>query len=213
MIPGIVDILDRALVNSIWVFLVTNLVFLIFASWSLRVRRRKLGDLLVELPEQEQLSRLAALNRNPAFNQWKISLRTTLFALLCACFYFLAFLFLPLPIFQNFSSDQSWKIQPLRLTSISYDRFYEGFSLEGEVWNQTDDPIEELKAAITVWSIEDEPLDEIVVDVEPVVLEAGTAGEFSLRYAENSPLIKGYQVSFQDVTGAVIPHVTGFDVQ
>ena len=134
-------------------------------------------------------------------------------SLLFAALFFLIYVFTPLPIFDNFASGDAWRITPLRLTAVTYDRFYEGFSLEGEVWNQTETPLIRLQSVVKIWGSDDKLLDEVVVPVEPAVLPGGTAGTFDLLYENNSPFIKGYQVSFVDQEGKAIPHVTGFDIE
>jgi len=149
----------------------------------------------------------------PWYNPWRISLQSSLLAILLGLFGTLIYLFLPLPFFENFAAGSEWKIVPLRVTAISYDRFYEGFSLEGEVWNQTRDEPLELTARIEVVGNDDKPLDEIEIRVKPSPLEPGKAGTFEIRYTEYSPFIKGYRVAFFSVDGRRIPHLTGFDVE
>ena len=134
-------------------------------------------------------------------------------SLLLGLLFFLVFMFTPLPIFKNFAAGDTWKITPLRVTAVTYDRFYEGFSMEGEVWNQTEGPLLQLQTVISIWGTDDKLLDEVKVPVEPTILPGGKAGTFRLLYEENSPFIKGYQVSFLDQEGRVVPHVTGFDVE
>ena len=99
------------------------------------------------------------------------------------------------------------------MTSISYDRFYEGFALVGEVWNQTRDEALELTAVIKVIGTDDKPLGEIEVAIDPSPLNPGEAGTFEARYTEYSPFIRGYQVTFFTTDGTRISHLTGFDVE
>jgi hypothetical protein len=150
---------------------------------------------------------------SPWFNPWKISLNATLSALVLSIIALILYLLLPFPFFHNFSSGSDWMVVPLRLTSVSYERFYEGFSLEGEVWNQTKEQPLELRARIKVIGTDDKPIDVFDVEVAPSPLEPGEAGEFEARYTENSPFIKGYQISFVTRDGSQIPHLTGFDVE
>jgi len=95
---------------------------------------------------------------------------------------------------------------------ISLKAFYEGFSVKGEVWNQTAEPFNQLQVVIRVIGTDGQPLEEVTIPVEPVPLEPGAAGLFELNYTQNSPFISGYQVAFFDQTGKAIPHVFGFDV-
>ena len=134
-------------------------------------------------------------------------------AFLCGVAFFLVFVFTPLPFFQNFSAVDSWRITPLRLTAVTYDRYYEGFSLDGEVWNQTQEPMFQLQGVVRIWGTDDKLLDEVKVDIEPSILPGGTPGTFKLQYEKNSPFIQGYQVVFVDQEGQPVPHVTGLDVE
>jgi hypothetical protein len=209
MNPEILQILDRAAQNSLWVFLVSFVVLLIFARYRLKKRLKKVEDLFRrekrDKPEKP-------IERLPV-NEWHLATRTLMISLFFAGAFFLVYVFTPLPFFDNFAAGDSWRITPLRVTAVAYDRFYQGFSLEGEVWNQTETPLLRLRSVVKVWGTDDKLLDEVVVPVEPAVLTGGTAGTFSLLYEENSPFIKGYQVSFVDQEGQPVPHVTGFDVE
>lgn len=205
----IVRILDNALYFSLWCFLLSLLVLLLFARSRLKARRKKIEALYgLETDEDPK----AFSERSPWFNPWKTSLSSALLALAFGLVGFVTYLFLPLPYFENFSAGSEWKVTPLRVTSISYDRFYEGFSLNGEVWNQTREESLELKALIRIMGIDDKPLDEIEVGIDPSPLNPGESGTFEARYTENSPFIKGYQISFYSSDDIQIPHLTGFDV-
>jgi hypothetical protein len=134
-------------------------------------------------------------------------------SLFLALAFFVVFVFTPLPIFQNFAASDAWRITPLRVTAVTYDRTYEGFSMEGEVWNQMDEPLLRISAVVSIWGTDEKLLDEVTVPVEPTVLAGGTAGTFQLTYRENSPFIKGYQLSFVDQESRNIPHLAGFDIE
>lgn len=208
----LLNILDRALSYSTWVFLGALIVFLFFSSLSLRRRKRKLGD-LYESGFENGRRRKIRLPASSRYNQWRISMNSLLLALGSAVLFFVVFVFTPLPFFDNFAASEAWQVTPLRVTAISFDRFYEGFSIEGEVWNQSPDAIPELKAWVKVVGIDDKPLDEVEAPVTPLPLESGKAGVFTLDYEEHSPFIKGFTVSFTDGEGNPIAHVSGFDVQ
>jgi len=206
-------ILDQALKFALWGFLFAYLILLLYSRAKLRSRRKKLEDIYLEVAQGVPPSRS---NRSPfsgaLFDQWRISLKALMVALLCGLALFIVFLFTPLPLVKNFASDNPFRIEPLRVTALTYDRFYEGFSVKGEVWNQTEEPFDQLQAVIKVLGIDGEALEDVTVPVEPVPLEPGTAGFFELKYTQNSPFISGYQVVFLDQTGEPIPHVFGFDV-
>ena len=101
---------------------------------------------------------------------------------------------------------------PLRLTTLSYERFHEGFSLRGEVWNQTQDSLQGVTARVQVLGSENELLENVPVPVEPDPLPGRSPGTFQLNYTKNSPFLHGYRVTFESVLGAPIPHIKGFDV-
>jgi hypothetical protein len=210
MNPETVLILDRAFTYAIFCFLIAFVVLLLYARSKLRRRSRKLGDLYIAEFQDQSAAREEAIRS--LLSPWQIVLRAFFASLICALVFLGVYLFTPVPFFRNFAVENSWRITPLRLTAISYDRAYEGFSLEGEVWNQTQEPMPGVQASIKVMALDDKPLDEIEVDVAPDPLPAGRSGSFRVRYSENSPFIKGYSVSFLDQEGRHIPHVTGFDV-
>lgn len=205
----IVLILDRAFVSSLWIFLVSFAGLLIYARHRLRTRLKKVEDLLGQDPHEEEKTDARRL----PVNEWQLAIRTLMISLFLALAFFFVFMFTPLPIFDNFSADDSWKITPLRVTAVTYDRFYEGFSIQGEVWNQTSTPLLQLRTVVSIWGTDDRLLDEVEVPVEPAVLLGGTSGTFNLQYHENSPFIRGYQVSFIGQDGRALQHVMGFDVE
>jgi len=209
MNPETVAILDRAAVSSLWIFLASFVVMLLFARYRLRSRLKKVEDLFSHEDEEKPARPFDKL----PVDEWKLATRTLLISLFFGAAFFLLYIFTPLPVFDNFAAGDAWRITPLRVTAVTYDRFYEGFSMEAEVWNQTDAPLLQLRSVVKIWGTDDKLLDEVVVSVEPVVLPAGTAGTFSLLYEEDSPFIKGYQVSFVDQEGQTVPHVMGFDVE
>jgi hypothetical protein len=211
MNSDIVLILDQALRYSLLSFLIVFLILLLYSRAKIRGRRKKIEDIYMELGQDTRASQ--RFLSGALFDQWRISLKSMMVSLLCALIVFVFFLFTPLPLVQNFASDNPFRIEPLRVTALTYERFYEGFSVKGEVWNQTEEPFTDLQARINVIGLDGEPLEEVVVQVEPVSLKPGEAGTFELEYAQNSPFIKGYQVSFSDQTGTAIPHTLGFDVQ
>lgn len=208
MTPLSLDTIDRILAFTLWWFLVALLLFLLFALSRLRRRRRRLGELYAEggLDPSSQTE----LGRS-LLNQWRILLGCVLAACSTSLVAGLALAFLPIPGLQPTAGD-SLEILPLRLTALEFDRFYEGFKLDGEVWNQTALPLAGLEAVVTVIGLRDETLAELPAPVTPSPLPPGTAGTFQFEYRENSPFIKGYRVAFRDATGASLPHTAGFDV-
>ncbi len=121
--------------------------------------------------------------------------------------------FLPIAGLDNFASSTSSKSTPLRVASLHYDRFHEGFSLLGEVWNQSQEPISGLRAVISIWQSDQELLDTVSVPIMPDPVAGGSAGTFSLRYEKRSPLLYGYRLAFEDLEGETISHLEGFDVE
>jgi hypothetical protein len=213
MSSDLVIIIDQALKYALLGFLLSYLILLLYSRAKLRGQRKKLEDIYMEVAEGVPSLRSDRLPFSGAlFDQWRISLKALMVSLLCGLAIFIIFLFTPLPLVKNFASDNPFRIEPLRVTALTYDRFYEGFSVKGEVWNQTEDPFDQLQAVIRVIGTDGQPLEEVSIPVEPAPLEPGAVGLFELNYTQNSPFISGYQVSFHEETGRAIPHVLGFDV-
>lgn len=177
-------ILDQSLEYSLCAFLAFFLVALFFIA--------------IRTPRHSMQARSAAL--------------AVFFSTALGAIFFVFVSFTPLPFLENFATARSLEVVPLRLTALIYERFYEGFSLDGEVWNQSKEPMDGLLAVIRIRGAEQDILEEVAVPVTPQPLKAGTPGTFQLRYEKNSPFLYGYQVSFVTPWGVVIPHLTGFDV-
>lgn len=219
MNPETLEILDQSLRYALWTFLISFPLLLIYVL----VRVQGQGFRRMDRLREEFDSRLARhwgrdkVRRKDPFRPATERLRMAFHALLLAaalgllCFVVVSFT--PLPFVKNFVTTESWKVTPLRLTSLSFERFHEGFSLRGEVWNQTQEPLDDLTAMIRVWGNDRELLDEETVPVRPRPLPAGSAGTFSLSYTKHSPFLVGYDVRFADASGQEIPHVKGFDVR
>jgi len=205
----IVEIIDRAVVYSLWIFLVSFLLLLVYARHRIRARLKRVEDLF----DRKEEDRPRELSDRLPVNEWVLATRTLTISAVFGLGFFFVFMFTPLPVFDNFTAGDSWKITPLRVTAVTYDRFYEGFSMEGEVWNQTENPLLRLESIVSIWGTDDKLLDEVRVPLEPLVLPGGTSGTFSLLYEKHSPFIRGYQLSFVDQEGRAVPHVTGFDVE
>jgi len=146
-------------------------------------------------------------------NRVKTALHAVLFSALLAAFFFLGISFLPLPFLSNFASVRQLDESPLRLTALVYERTYEGFTLQGEAWNQTKAPLDNTQAQVRIWGNERQLLDTLTVPLQPNPLPPSQAGSFSLTYNQNSPFLYGYEVSFLGPDGKAIPHIKGFDVQ
>jgi hypothetical protein len=182
------EILDNALRYSLWAFLV---LFLLGVAYLFFVRRKEAGVYLI-----------------------RSFFRVAMFAGLVAAVLFLVVAFTPLSFFDNFATATSLEEPtPLRLTAIVYERFFEGFSLDGEVWNQTGKAMDGIQVQVIVWGKDKKQLDRLLLPVEPSPLPARSPGKFSLRYEENSPFLEGYEVHFVTATGNPIPHVKGFDIK
>jgi hypothetical protein len=207
MNPEILQIIDRALVQSLWIFLICFLTILVYSRYRLLARLRRVADLF-DREEKKPKKR----ERLPV-NEWQLAMRTLLVSGFISAVFFIVYIFTPLPVFQNFAAGDAWRITPLRVTAVTYDRYYEGFSMEGEVWNQTEEPLLRIRAVVNIWGTDDKLLGEVIVPIEPPILAGGTAGTFGLSYEENSPFIKGYQLSFIDQENQPVPHSTGFDLE
>lgn len=209
MSPHAIDILDRALVYAIWTFLVSYAIILLIARSRFRKRSRRVGDLYAAIPSPDPSSPSDSLRR--LLNPWRTAGNALLLALFLGGLVFVVYSFVPLPHTANLVSSAAWQIRPLRVTLLQYERFHEGFSVEGEVWNQTEESVTGLRVAVEVVGTDGKPLDEVIAEVSPRPLPPGRPGYFQVRYAERSPFIEGYRLSFLDAEGERIPHLTGFD--
>ncbi|HLU99778.1 MAG TPA: hypothetical protein VKZ59_00840 [Acidobacteriota bacterium] len=208
MNPELLHLVDQALRYSLWAFLSVFLVLLLFVRHRLRSRRKQIIDFYRDQEDAEVADRLI-----PASNQWQMAFKALVVSLLIGCFVFLTILFVPLPGLQRTVAGMALEIAPLRVTSLQYERFHEGFSLKGEVWNQGDNPLESVRVTVLIIGNDQKQLDEVTVPVSPSPLPVGNAGTFNLRYTENSPFLRGYQLAFRDASGRSIDHETGFDVR
>lgn len=199
MNPELQLILDNALTFSLWCFLGAFLLFLL-------ISRRRLVRHAVKTGDSTQVRKL-----NPAYDQSRVAFRSAASALILSILVFTVYIFGPLPGLRNLVNSSSWQMTPLRVTAVSWDRLYEGFTLEGEVWNQTSEEMEGVTAVVSVVGSYDELLDSLEIPVEPAVLEAGTPGSFSISYRKNSPFIKGYRLGFTNKDGKPLQHTAGFD--
>ena len=148
---------------------------------------------------------------NPAYDQSRVAFRSASFSLVLCLLVLAVYLFSPFPGLKNLVNTRSWQLTPLRVTAISWDRVYEGFNLEGEVWNQTDEDMGEPQCRHRVVGTYDELLDSLVIPVKPGILGGGEPGAFSISYKKNSPFIKGYRLGFTDQNGEPVRHIAGFD--
>ena len=181
------EILDNSLKYSLWTFLIVLILTLA----------------LVFAFKSQRAGRSAAQS----------AFRAAILSLIVAAAAFCVLAFTPLSPIVNFASVHDLDETPLRLTALTYERTYEGFSLQGEVWNQSPAALANIQAEIQVWGQEGKQLDRITVFVEPRELAPRQSGAFTVEYSKNSPFLYGYDVSFVSQDGKVIPHVKGFDVR
>ena len=206
----ILDILDQSLTFSLWIFLAVLTVFLLFANQSLRTRKRNFSDHQFE--EQHETVR-----QNNTFqflpNETRIIFQTLFLSLGIASLAFILSSFLPITGLENFANLTSRKSVSLRVTSLHHNRFHEGFSLQGEVWNQTQEPMSNLKVIISIWQSNQDLLDTISVPVIPNPVSGSSSGTFKLQYEKYSPLLYGYRLAFENSEGKPISHLEGLDVE
>lgn len=214
------QILDQSLEYSLWAFLLIFLAGLCFIALRLKARKQGLVDYLRDEFEKRYEEEIlgeslgeAVDGALPLSNRVRMATKALILSAAVALVCFLLAGFTPLSFFGNFATETTREEGPLRLTMLTYERFFEGFSLEGEVWNQTEEPMRGLKALISIWKSESELLDEVSVQVEPDPLPPLSAGTFNLRYTENSPFLYGYHVTFENQQNQRVPHVEGFDVE
>ena len=213
------DIIDRALRHSLWAFLICFLVILLSIAVRLRSRRRGLSDYFREHFDKQYMEKVPGRTSPrvpqqyvPSFDLCRMATRAFVLSLILTGTYFVVYLFTPLPFFENFVTRSAWQVEPLRITALSYKRSYEGFSLQGEVWNQTQESIEGLAVMIRILGIDQKLLEEVSVPVNPRRLPPGSPATFHFRYSKNSPFLYGYQLAFVHPQGGEIPYTKGFDV-
>ena len=219
MNTGTLEIIDRAFKYSLWAFLICFLVILLSTAVRLRTKRKVLSDYFREHSDKryEEKAPVRTTPRVqqkyvPSFNLFRMATRAFVLSLILAGTYFVVYLFTPFPFFENFVTRSVWKVEPLRITALSSKRSYEGFSLQGEIWNQTQEPIEDMAVMIRVLGIDQKLLEEVSVPVNPRNIPPGSPATFHFRYSKNSPFLYGYQLVFVNPQGGEIPHTTGFDV-
>lgn len=191
-----VDIIDRAVWLSLATFLLCFVGFGLYNFYSFNWRR------------------LHGSHRDDLLASWQVLrplLHALFFALVVGGGSFLVYAFVPAPFLDNFSTRQNWIRTPLRVTSMQYDRFAGGFSLKGEIWNQTKSPLPGVQVVVIVVDHNQETLAEVTTTPTPPDLAPGATATFQTRYTEKSNLIFGYRLLFRDAEGKEIPHVAGFD--
>lgn len=204
----VLNLVDQALRYSLWAFLSTFLVLLLFVRHQLRSRRKQIIDFYRDAQEKPVSDR-----HIPSSNQWQMAIKALFVSFLLAAVVFVTIVFVPVPGLQNTVAGMDLEVAPLRVTALQFERFHEGFSLEGEVWNQGKEPLESLQVTVLIIGSDGKLLDEVSVPVSPSPLQTGTSGSFELRYTENSPFLRGYQLAFRDASYRLINHETGFDVR
>ncbi len=209
----VLAILDGALRWALLGFLGSFLLLALYSFVRLR-RRRGTAEILQEM--ESNLATEGPPRPRPAPRRLDWGRPVGVSLLLAGGVGLITFLlaaFAPLPFLDNFATGEAWKQTPLRVTALDYRRFHEGFELRGQVWNQSEDPISAIAVRIEVLDSEREVLETVEAELEPDTLIPASEGRFEVRYTENSPLIYGYRLEFQDAEGARIPHVEGFEVR
>ena len=205
---------------ALWVFLVSFPALLLVVRARIRSRKFSLTDYFREefdryyrdKLEETPGKRRRTEPRTAAPNEFRIVFQVMLLSILLAFGSFVGLSFVPVPYLRNWTGIESVETAPLRLVALSYDRFYSGFSLKGEIRNQGKTPLQGLSARVRIWGRDDELLDEVLARVEPALLNPDTAGAFGLKFSEKSPsLLYGYEVAFVDSDGVETPHIRGFD--
>ena len=216
----VLRIVDFPLQAALWVFLVSFLVFLLVVRVRIRARKFSLKDYFREEFDRYYREKLEKTSSKPrrteswtaTRNEFRIVFQVMLLSILLAFGSFVGVSFVPIPYLKNWTGVESIETEPVRLVALSYDRFYTGFSLQGEIWNQGQIPLKGLSARVRIWGRDDVLLEEILATVKPAVLNPESSGTFGLKYSEKSPsLLYGYEVAFVDSAGVETPHIRGFD--
>lgn len=202
-----ITILDTALRYSLWIFLGVFCLAVAISAFRSRQHKLKLRRLAEEAGEGPQSAVLQASSQDLS-----AVFRSLIVAFAAALAAFLVLTLAPLPLMENFANSESWRLQPLRLTQLTQKRLSKGFELRGEVYNQTEEPIEQLAAVVQVYGIDERVLDEVQAYIDPLPLPPGEAGEFKVAYRKEPANLYGYDIVFVGSEG-ILPHMRGFDVR
>ncbi len=198
-----IDILDSALWYALLAFLVLILLTSCWIALRAQARRRGRADYDPEEPQP-------ALQATPA--DVGSAFKALLLCAVLSALFLTGLLLAPFSFLDNFVTTESWKLKPLRLTHLTLQRLEAGFVLEGELYNQTEEPFEALAGVVKIWGIDKQLLDEAPLEVEPMPLPPLQSGRFKVRYQEEPVLLYGFQVVFLDAEGNPVPHTQGFDL-
>ena len=216
----VLRIVDFPLQVALWVFLVSFLVILVVVRSRIRARKFSLKDYFREEFDRyyrEKLEEPSGKRRRTepwtaARNEFRIVFQVMMLSILLAIGSFVGVSFVPIPYLRNWTGVESVETAPLRLVALSYDRFYTGFSLKGEIWNQGQIPLKGISARVRIWGRDDKLLEEIMAEVKPTVLDPESSGSFGMKFSQKSPSqLYGYEVAFIDPGGDETPHIRGFD--
>ena len=211
------QLFDLAFRNSLWVFLGAFLVILCLIALQTRSQRQRNSEGFPgsdPTESSDSASSLGGLRGQLLLlsAQLQKALLGLLLALVLSGLFWVLSVFTPFAGLHSQSEGPSEEPFPLRLTTLSYERFHEGFSLRGEVWNQTRDPLQGVTARVQVLGSEHELLENVPVPVEPDPLPGRSPGTFQLSYTKNSPFLYGYRVTFESALGTPLLHIKGFEV-
>ena len=216
----VLRIVDFPFQVALWVFLVSFLIILLVVRYRIRARKFSLKDYFREEFDRYYREKLEDASGKPrrtepwtaTRNEFRIVFQLMLLSILLAAGSFVGVSFVPLPYLKNWTGVESIETAPLRIVALSYDRFYTGFSLKGEIWNQGEIPLKGLSARVRIWGRDDELLEEIMAKVKPDVLNPESSGNFGMKFSGKSPAqLYGYEVAFVDPDGVETPHIRGFD--
>ena len=216
----VLRIVDFPFQVALWVFLASFLIFLLVVRYRIRARKFSLKDYFREEFDRYYREKLEETSGKPrrtepwtaTRNEFRIVFQVMLLSILLAVGSFVGVSFVPIPYLKNWTGVESIETAPLRLVALSYDRFYTGFSLKGEIWNQGQIPLKGLSARVRIWGRDDELLEEIMAKVKPDVLNPESSGSFGMNFSQKTPSrLYGYEVAFIDFDGVETPHIRGFD--
>lgn len=203
------EILDNALRISLWTFLLMSAGWLAYLAIRSRLSEGRSGQSGDEEGDDEEVepARLSATGSDLGSVY-----RSLTVCLLASIFLFVFLIFAPISFIDNFSNSRSWTLTPLRLTQLTMQRLDKGFVLEGEVYNQTEQPMEGISAAVRILGIDRQLLEEIAAPLDPAAVAPGQAASFKVRYREEPANLFGYEMAFRRADGTAIAHTEGFDV-
>ncbi len=191
---GPVRSLDKPLVISLWVFL---LVFLAYLVISVIRQRRRFSR---EAPEAgEDL---------PGWSSSAVRVRAALFAMALSALVFAYLCFAPSGGLPDFAAAPAQP--PLRLTWLNYQRTTHGFKLEGDIWNQSEKTLRNVRTTVLALDASGKRVGQANGMVSPADLQPGGRGRFVVSCEQPAAEATNCDLRFMGDQNTVLAYVRQF---